>query len=170
MKAFTQTLNLLDSILNRFLQCLLVLVTLVVSWQVFSRYVLNDPSSFTEELARFLLIWITLLGCVLAYRHNHHLGLDMVYTQTQGAYRKAMYFVIHGAVGFFALCVMVIGGFLLMNMTEKLGQTSPVMGIDISAVYSVVPLSGVLIVIYSLNALFFPDNKSLTELAKQEQI
>jgi TRAP-type C4-dicarboxylate transport system permease small subunit len=103
MSSLNTLLTFVDVLLNRFLQFLLILVTVVVTWQVFSRYVLNDPSSFTEELARFLLIWITLLGCVMAYRHNHHLGLDMVYSQAKGAYRKAMYFVIHGSVGIFAL-------------------------------------------------------------------
>ena len=156
MSAFTSILNALDALLNRFLQGLLILVTVVVTWQVFSRYVLNDPSSFTEELARFLLIWITLLGCVLAYRHNNHLGLDMIYSKASMGYRKVMYFIIHGAVAAFALCVMIIGGFLLVNMTEQLGQTSPVMGIDISLVYSVVPVSGILIVLYALNAIFVP--------------
>lgn len=151
-------LKLIDAALNRFLQCLMVLVTVVVVWQVFSRYVLNAPSSFTEELARFLLIWITLLGCALAYRHNNHLGLDMIYASATGAYRKAMYYVIHASVALFALFIMVIGGYLLVNMTEQLGQTSPVMGIDISYVYSVVPFSGVLIFVYALNALIFPES------------
>ena len=160
MSSLNTLLTFVDVLLNRFLQFLLVLVTVVVTWQVFSRYVLNDPSSFTEELARFLLIWITLLGCVMAYRHNHHLGLDMVYSQAKGAYRKAMYFVIHGSVGIFALTVMIIGGYLLMNMTEQLGQSSPVMGIDISLVYSVVPFSGFLIVIYAINALLYPQYAS----------
>ncbi|WP_371194732.1 TRAP transporter small permease [Glaciecola sp. SC05] len=158
MSAFNRALNVLDALLNRFLQFLLITVTVAVTWQVFSRYVLNDPSSFTEELARFLLIWITLLGCVLAYRHNNHLGLDMIYSQASEPYRKVMYFIIHGCVGLFAVCVMIIGGYLLMNMTDKLGQSSPVMGIEISWVYSVVPLSGVLILIYSLNALIFPQS------------
>jgi TRAP-type C4-dicarboxylate transport system permease small subunit len=149
-------LNLLDSFLNRFLQALLLLITIAVTWQVFSRYVLGDPSSFTEELARFLLIWLTLLGCVFAYRHNSHLGLDMIYTQASTTQQKVMYYIIHLCVGTFALCVMMIGGYSLMNMTDQLGQASPVMGIDISWVYSVVPLSGLLIVIYALHAIFQP--------------
>ncbi|MFC4700225.1 TRAP transporter small permease [Glaciecola siphonariae] len=157
MNVYKSFLNVLDTLLNRFLQSLLVIVTAVVTWQVFSRYVLNAPSSFTEELARFLLIWITLLGCVYAYRHNSHLGLDMIYTQASLTYRKWMYRFIHICVVSFAICVMMIGGFSLMNMTEQLGQSSPVMGIDISLVYSVVPLSGVLILLYAIDALIEPN-------------
>jgi len=156
MSIFNHTLKGLDSALNRLLQALLVLITVVVTWQVFSRYVLNDPSSFTEELARFLLIWLTLLGCVFAYRHNTHLGLDMVYVQSSPSQRKVMYYFIQVCVAVFAVCVMMIGGFSLMNMTEQLGQSSPVMGIDISFVYSVVPLSGFLILIYAIDAIIKP--------------
>lgn len=157
MKTFSALLKLLDSVLNRFLQALMLLVTIVVTWQVFSRYVLNNPSSFTEELARFLLIWITLLGCAFAYRRNSHLGLDMIYAQASERYKKVMYYVIHTCVAFFALSVMVIGGSLLMNMTDELGQSSPVMGIGISYVYMVIPLSGALILVYALQAFIQPD-------------
>jgi TRAP-type C4-dicarboxylate transport system permease small subunit len=163
MNALNKILNSIDTVLIRFLQVLLVLVTVVVTWQVFSRYVLNAPASFTEELARFLLIWITLLGCVYAYRHNSHLGLDMVYTQASRKYQVLMYRFIHFCVGSFALCVMIIGGFLLMNMTEQLGQSSPVMGVDISLIYSVVPISGCLIVLYAIVALFGPVPEIQTE-------
>ncbi|MBF7073912.1 TRAP transporter small permease [Glaciecola sp. MH2013] len=152
-----QLFSLLDSFLNRFLQSLLILITVVVSWQVFSRYVLGAPSSFTEELARFCLIWLTLLGCVFAYRKNSHLGLDMIYTQATATQRKVMYYFIHLCVATFALCVMVIGGYLLMDMTDQLGQSSAVMGIGISYVYMVVPISGILIVLYAIKAMLTPD-------------
>lgn len=160
MKTFKIISSLVDALLNRVLQTLLVLITIAVTWQVVSRYVLNNPSSFTEELARFLLIWLTLLGCVFAYRHNSHLGLDMVYTQANPLQKKVMYYVIHSCVGIFALSVMVIGGYSLMNMTDQLGQTSAVMGIGISWVYLVIPASGILIMIYAIQALIAPKIES----------
>lgn len=150
------TLGFIDTALNRMLQLFLLLITIAVSWQVFSRYVLDDPSSFTEELARFLLIWLTLLGCAFAYRKNSHLGLDMVYATANKTQQKVMYMIIHTSVAVFAVCVMIIGGFSLMTMTKQLGQSSPVMGIDISWVYFVIPLSGVLITVYAIHALLVP--------------
>lgn len=150
MNVFSKLLRMIDTALIRFLQALLLLVTASVSWQVFSRYVLNAPSSFTEELARFLLIWITLLGCAFAYRRNSHLGLDMIYSNTTTAAKKAMYYFIHLAVCLFAIGVMVIGGFELVKMTNTLGQSSPALGVDIGAVYLVIPLSGCLIVLFAI--------------------
>ncbi len=52
-------------------------IVLVVTWQVFSRFIIQSPSSFTEELSRFLLIWIGILGAAYAYKTKAHLGLDL---------------------------------------------------------------------------------------------
>lgn len=153
MNTIELVLGLLDVTLKRLLQLLLIAITAVVCWQVFSRYVLADPSSFTEELARFLLIWLTLLGAVYAYRHKVHLGLDMIYSQASPVQQKIMFCFIHFSIAVFALCVMLLGGWSLVKMTRELGQSSPVMGIDISLVYMVVPISGVLILIYAIHAL-----------------
>lgn len=150
---FNVIVNAMDKLLNITLQLILFAIICVVSWQVFSRYVLSDPSSFTEELARFLLIWLTLLGAVFAYRHKIHLGLDMIYRQGSRTERKWMYFIIHICVALFSINVLIFGGFSLVNMTESLGQTSPVMGIDISKVYWVIPISGILITFYAVLTL-----------------
>ena len=57
----------------------MIAIVTVVCWQVFSRFILRAPSSYTEELARFLLIWIGVLGASYAYRTKAHLGLDLFY-------------------------------------------------------------------------------------------
>ena len=157
MKLLYSLLHVLEMALKFILQALMLIVTLVVTWQVFSRYVLNDPSSLTEELARFILIWLTLLGCAYAYRKNNHLGLDLVYAQAVGLTKKVMYYFMHIAVLSFALMVMVFGGFELMSMTDTLGQTSPALGINISLVYSVIPISGALIIVFSIQNLLSPN-------------
>ena len=72
MKAFTQ---LIDSILEKILVVLFGIMILVITWQVFSRFVLNSPSSFTEELSTYILIWISLLGATYAFRKKSHIGI-----------------------------------------------------------------------------------------------
>lgn len=144
---------LLDKLLIRLLQSMLVAIVAVVSWQVFSRYILNTPSSFTEELARFLLIWITLLGTVYAYRQNAHLGLDLVYEKSTPRVKRVIYYCIHTCIGLFALCAMVLGGSELVHMTYTLGQTSAVMGLDIGLIYIILPVSGLWTCVYSVLAI-----------------
>ena len=59
---------------------LLTTITLTVAWQVVSRYVFNEPSIFTDELARFLLMWIGMLGTTYAFGTKAHLSMDYLYT------------------------------------------------------------------------------------------
>jgi len=63
----------LDVILRWALVVLAVFMVLTVTWQVFSRYVLQAPSSLTEEIARFQLIWLGLLGAVYTFRNRMHM-------------------------------------------------------------------------------------------------
>ena len=64
-------LKSLRKVADRLLEVGLVLSFLVlflcVLWQVFSRYVLNNPATFTEEVSRFAVIWLSLLGTAYAY-------------------------------------------------------------------------------------------------------
>ena len=60
--------------------CIFLLGILVIDvlWQVFSRYILTSPSSFTDEIAGFLLIWVGLLGAAFVAGKNEHLAIDLI--------------------------------------------------------------------------------------------
>ena len=74
----------LDRLLDTGLWVAMLSMTLTVIWQVFTRFVLRDPSSWTEELAIFLLIWIGLLGSAYALRRKAHLGVDVLTNRLSG--------------------------------------------------------------------------------------
>ncbi|MFC1563660.1 TRAP transporter small permease [candidate division KSB1 bacterium] len=142
--------HFLDTILKYTLIFLLSLMVLDVSWQVFSRFVLHSPSSFTEELANFLLIWIGLLGASYAVRTKAHLGIDYIIMHLGGKKKTVLQIIGHMCVFGFAFFVMFIGGIKLMLLTLELNQTSAAMGIRMGLVYFVIPLSGFLIMFYSV--------------------
>ncbi len=78
----------------------------VVFYQVFTRYVLNDAAGWTEEIARYLLIAVTFLGCSMAVRKNSHIQVDFVYRfLPRGAGRAASIFVDAIRIAFFAYAV-----------------------------------------------------------------
>ena len=120
-----------------------------VLWQVFTRFVLGAPSSFTEELARFLLIWIGVLGAAYCVGQQAHLALELLPEKLEGRRRDVLEVFIQGVVLLFALGVMVIGGGRLVWVQLQLGQTSPALGWPLGLVYLVLPLSGLLIAFYS---------------------
>ncbi|TGD71952.1 TRAP transporter small permease [Mangrovimicrobium sediminis] len=121
-----------------------------ILWQVTSRFALNDPSSYTEEIARFLLIWIGLLGGCYAYRHNSHLGLDLLTQKLSPAAQRLAALLIDTVTIAFAALVLGYGGGQLVWLTLELQQTSAALGIPMGYVYSVLPLSGALMVFYCL--------------------
>jgi len=124
-----------------------------VLWQVFTRFVLSDPSSFTDELARFLLIWIGLLGAAYAAGSKAHLAIDLLPSKLKGRSRFYMAVAVEICISLFALSVLVIGGFSLMGLTLTLGQTSAALHIPIGYIYLALPLSGLLICYYAVRAV-----------------
>lgn len=131
---------------------IILMATMVfdVTWQIFTRFILKHPSSFTEELAGFLLVWIGLLGASYALYTRAHLGIDILTAKLGGVKRQIIETVIYLIVLLFALFVPVIGGFRLMNLAFTLKQISPSLKIPIGYVYVVLPLTGILMMYYSL--------------------
>lgn len=134
--------------------CLLMagMVTNVL-WQVFTRFVLRQPSSFTEELARYMMIWVGLLGSAYATGRKSHLALDLVTAHLHGARKRVSELIIHSVVLLFALGVLVLGGGRLVWIQLSLGQQSAALQWKLGYVYLAVPLAGVFIVFYSIVAL-----------------
>ena len=141
---------------DRSLEAALILImaanVLNVLWQVFTRFVLRAPSPFTEELARFLLIWVGLLGAAYAGGRRMHLAITVILEGLKGKSRLAAELAIQACVFAFALLVMVLGGSRLAAMTFTLNQISAALRIPLGYVYLVLPLSGLLIMFYSASA------------------
>ena len=140
----------IDTYLGTFLTCLMVLMTLDVLWGVFTRYALGSQASWSEELARFLLIWIGILGAAYASGQKMHLAIDLLSPKLSNSNAKRVNLLIKGLIMFFAFLVLVVGGMRLIYISQVLGQTSPALRLPMSIVYGVVPISGLLIIYYKL--------------------
>lgn len=138
-----------DKILEGALIFLMAANVLNVLWQVFTRFILRDPSSFTEELARFLLIWVGLLGASYAAGKKMHLAIDVVVRSFPEKVRRLAESAIQVFVFLFAFLVMVYGGIRLVSITLRLNQISAALRIQLGYVYLVLPLSGLLIMFYA---------------------
>ena len=139
-----------DHLLGAVVASIMAALVLDVLWQVFTRFVLRDPSSFTDELARYLLVWVGLLGAAYCAGQRLHLAIDLFPTRLTGRARHWAEIAIESAVLAFSVGVMVVGGARLVGLTLLLGQTSAALQLPLGAVYTVLPLSGALIAFYSL--------------------
>jgi TRAP-type C4-dicarboxylate transport system permease small subunit len=138
-----------DTTLKWGLVLLMLAMVIDVSWQVMSRYLLQKPSSYTEEIARFLLIWISFLGASYAYRQQQHLGIDLLTAKLEGNKKRWASLFSYGVCGVFALLVLSYGGSQLVLLTLELQQVSGALGLPMFYIYSVIPLSGFLMLFYS---------------------
>ena len=141
MKTFEK---LLDTVM-RFLIALSMFALLAGgTWQIFTRMVLNDPSTFTDEFLRYVLIWASMIGSAYCFYRDEHLALDLVKDRVKGAAAVVLNLVIEAAILFFVCYVFIYGGFKLA--TNALNVSS-VMHLPYTFLYSVLPISGVFIVL-----------------------
>lgn len=139
----------LDRLLAGLLVGLFGILLLSVLWQVASRYLLGAPATFTEEVARFSFIWLALLGSAYVAGQREHLAIDLLPSTLEGSQKRALELLIQGLSLIFGLCLLGGGSSLVLTSFE-LGQRSPVLGVPLGAVYSVVPLFGLLLSFYLL--------------------
>jgi len=148
----------IKKVLDRSLELLVIVVVGVlvvdVLWQVFSRFILRNPSTWTEELAVFMLIWVSLLGAAVALNRGAHLGIDYFVGKLAPRKRLCTEVFAFLCISVFSLTVMVIGGIDLVTSTLKLEQVSPALGIRVGYVYLAVPISGFFLVLYSAIGMF----------------
>lgn len=143
--------QIIDTILEKFLVALMAILVLDVLWQVISRYVLSSPSSFTDELAGFLLIWVGLFGATYVAGKNEHLAIDLLVQRSGPARRKFLELFISACIIIFSLTVLVIGGTWLVYTRFALEVKSAALEIPLGYVYSVLPVGGILIIFFTVD-------------------
>jgi TRAP-type C4-dicarboxylate transport system permease small subunit len=141
----------IDTVIEWLLVAIMSILVIDVLWQVFSRYVLASPSSFTDELAGFLLIWVGLLGAAYVAGKNEHLAIDLMLQKMKGAKKRRLQIIINTIVGVFALFVMVFGGTWLVYTRFYLDVKSAALALPLGYVYLIVPISGLLIIYYTID-------------------
>jgi TRAP-type C4-dicarboxylate transport system permease small subunit len=141
---------------------------LIVIAQVIFRYVLSQPLPWSEELARYLMIWVACLAASEAYVKGNHVGVSFIIDSLKPNLRKIMILAIHLIVSIL-MGVIAYQGFRLSFLLRD--QLSPALGLPMTWPYMAVPVGATLILIQAL-ALFFtyikeplPEGDILSELS-----
>ena len=144
-------------------------MTLDVLWGVFSRFILGSQTRWTEELAIYLLIWISLLGASLTYGERGHLGVDYFVQKLDPKAQVLAAILVELVVLLFALFGLVYGGWMLVSKTLEAGQISPTLGWPMGYVYMAAPVSGLFFSLFAVEHLIRLINGS-TGTDKPEEI
>jgi TRAP-type C4-dicarboxylate transport system permease small subunit len=145
--------KVLDRLLEVLVMVVMAVLVLDVLWQVFTRLVLKDPSTWTEELAIFMLIWVALLGAAVALGRGAHLGIDYFVGKLPPRAKLATEVLVFLSVAAFSLLVMIVGGVDLVASNLDLGQESPALRVKMGYVYLAVPISGFFLTLYAVIGL-----------------
>jgi len=131
----------------------MALLVVDVVWGVFSRYALGEQTKWTEELARFLLVWVALMGGALAFRSKAHLGVDYFVNLLHPDARRVTAVAAHLVVLVFAGAVLLLGGANVVREALALEQTTPALGWKMGYVYLALPISGFFVALYTFDNL-----------------
>lgn len=135
--------------------CVFGVLVACVSWQVVSRYVLGTPSVVTDEIARFLFMWLALIGGAYTFGARRHLAIDLFTLMLKGRARLMAEAAILIVVTAFSAIVMIWGGWNLVSRTLASGQVTPALQVSMGWVYAAIPFSGAIMIYYAV--LFFID-------------
>lgn len=138
----------LNYILNILAGVSFLAMVALTCWQVFTRYVLQNPSSWSEELVSYLFAWMALLGASLVVGERGHMNIPIVVERMGKKGRKFFAIFAEVVALAFAGVILVYGGMQITNLA--MGQMTSALGLPIGVFYIVLPLSGVINIIYTI--------------------
>ena len=138
----------LDKAIEVFIMILLAFMVIVAIWQVSSRYVFNSPSTISEELLRYSLIWLAMIGSAYMFGLREHMSITFFVEKFGEEVVRKLSILSEVIIVVFSLFVLVYGGVHITLLIMK--QLSAALGISMGYIYFVLPLSGILMIFYGV--------------------
>lgn len=140
--------NFLDRILNFLAGIAFLAMVVFTCWQVFTRYILKNPSPWSEELVSYLFAWMALFGTSIVTGERGHMNIPIV-VEKMGKKGKTVFYLLAEAIAFlFSLIILLYGGIKITNLA--MGQLTSSLGVPVGVFYLVLPLCGVLNMVYTV--------------------
>jgi TRAP-type C4-dicarboxylate transport system permease small subunit len=115
----------------------------------------QGQNKYSEEFARFLLVWVSLLGGAVAFGEKAHLGVDYFVEKFDPGAKKMITIFGYLVVLFFAISIFMVGGGQLTvnNMEQIAPALGPAIGLKMGHVYMALPISGVFIILFTVEQI-----------------
>lgn len=138
------------SILDKFIEYICIsivaIMTILITYQVVSRYVFNSPSAVSEILSRYLFVWLILFGGAYVFGLREHMEIVFIKQKLPVKWQIIADMVSELAVAVFTLGIMIIGGY--SATVRQMFQLDSALQIPMGVIYSAIPISGALILFY----------------------
>lgn len=140
--------EMLDKVMLVLAGSAIIIMTLLSTWQVIARYILNNPSTMSEEIIRYMLIWFTLLAAAYVFGKNKHIAILFVRESMPQKIQVFLTYLSQVTVLLTVAVVFIYGGIKITMLT--IPQIAPATGISMGFVYAALPVSGVITLFYTI--------------------
>lgn len=144
--------RVLDKILSAICVVLFGALVVLVTWQVFTRFVLNNPSAFSEELAKYCFVWLVLFGAAFVFGENGHMRIEFIQDAMPIKLKMVAQVFIEVSIILFAALVLLSGGLTTTKLAWT--QMSAALKVPVGYLYSAMPLAGAFIIFYCLYNIY----------------
>lgn len=145
MKTFR---NVITRILNVLSGVSFLAMVVLTCWQVITRYILQNPSTWSEELVGYLFAWMSLFGASLVTSERGHMNIPVIVEKFSVNIQKALNCLGELIAFLFSAIILVYGGVQITSLV--MGQMTSSLGVPIGVFYVALPLCGVLNMIYTI--------------------
>ena len=125
-----------------------MIMVVLTCWQVFTRYVLGAPSTWSEELVGYLFAWMSLFGACLVTGERGHMNIPILVDMAPGGLKKALLCLGEVIAFAFSAVILVYGGVRITDLA--MGQMTSALGLAVGVFYVVLPLCGVINMVYTV--------------------
>lgn len=152
--------NVLDKILNVLASGSFIMMVILTCWQVATRFILKNPSSWSEELVSYMFAWMSLLGASIVTSEQGHMNIPILAEHVNFNIKKFLMCLSELVAFVFSAVILVYGGAKITNLA--MGQMTASLGIPIGIFYIVLPLAGILNMIYTV--------MNIIEIIKEKEV
>lgn len=125
----------------------LIIMTGVIGWQVFGRFVLNSSPSWTEQAALILMIWYVFFAAAAGVWERFHIRIELLEKRMSAEKARKLRIAIHALLAVFGLVLLVFGAQLAWLVRD---HVVPSLGISRALAYAPIPLAGLLTFVFSI--------------------
>lgn len=160
MNKYIRTIDKLNSVVKYLVAFFLVTLSVLVILQVTTRFIINIPLSWTEELAKYLMIYIVFLGSGLAFRHNQHIAIDFLLEISSAKTRERLERLVLWMSAIFCIVLAYYGAQLTYLVID---QSTPTLQYSMAWAYGAIPIGSIVMFLNIIAALIDRNKESVRE-------
>lgn len=151
MEQYRRVVDGLNVAVRWILAALMFVMTVLIGWQVIARFIVGESLTFSEEVSRFVMVWLVLLGAAYAAKNGRLMKVDIVEHLLSGK-AKSTVIMVAGVLSIVFYLVLVVFGFFIVSAVSY--QMTPATEVSMSIPMAALPVGGILLVINTIHQMF----------------